>query len=214
MERVLVLVRHGQSLWNRSGRFTGRQDPDLSERGVAEAREAGRRLQALGLRLDAARTSTLIRARRTCALILEEMGQPDLEVRVAPALDERDLGALSGLTKVEARARWGRDRVRLWRRDPDGAPPGGETARQVAARALPCLRQEILPRVGRGERVMVVAHHDVLCALAPELDRRAEAGEAPGPAFATGVPVLYRLAPDGAVRSREVVDTPPFRRFP
>ena len=106
MERLLVLVRHGQSEWNLQNLFTGWRDPDLTERGVAEARAAGRGLKRDGYGFDVAFTSELVRAQRTCALILEEMSLSEIPVLRARALNERDYGDLSGLNKDEARARW------------------------------------------------------------------------------------------------------------
>src|SRR4051794_12043056 len=99
MDRLLVLVRHGQSDWNLKNLFTGWKDPDLTEKGVGEARDAGRRLKALGLGFDIAFTSDLTRAQHTCRLLLEEIGQPGLQTIRDQALNERDYGDLSGLNK-------------------------------------------------------------------------------------------------------------------
>ncbi len=123
MDRLLVLVRHGQSDWNLKNLFTGWKDPDLTEKGVVEARTAGKRLKAMGLSFDIAYTSALIRAQNTCTLILEEIGQPTLNTVRDQALNERDYGDLSGLNKDDARARWGEEQVHIWRRSYDVAPP-------------------------------------------------------------------------------------------
>jgi 2,3-bisphosphoglycerate-dependent phosphoglycerate mutase len=171
MDRLLVLVRHGQSDWNLKNLFTGWKDPDLTEKGVGEARAAGRRLKALGLGFDIAFTSALTRAQHTCTLLLEELGQGGLETIRDQALNERDYGDLSGLNKDDARARWGEDQVHVWRRSYDVSPPGGESLKDTVARVLPYYCQEILPRVLRGERVVVAAHGNSLRALVMVLDR-------------------------------------------
>ena len=152
-DRLLVLVRHGQSEWNLKNLFTGWRDVDLTENGIKEARAAGRRLKAQGLRFDIAFTSVLVRAQRSLDLMLEEMGQSDITVVKDQALNERDYGDLSGLNKDDARKKWGEEQVRVWRRSYDVAPPGGESLKDTAARVLPYYIQEILPRVLRGDNV-------------------------------------------------------------
>src|SRR5829696_3316820 len=136
MDRVLVLVRHGQSEWNLENLFTGWKDPGLTELGVKEARSAGQRLKAKGLRFDIAFTSALTRAQETLRLMVEEIGQPGLETLRDQALNERDYGDLSGLNKDDARARWGEEQVHLWRRSYDVPPPGGESLKDTVARVL------------------------------------------------------------------------------
>src|SRR5258708_5908952 len=170
-DRLLVLVRHGQSEWNLKNLFTGWKDPDLTEKGIAEAKEAGRKLKAQGLSFDIAFTSVLKRAQHTLDLTLDELGQNGIPVREHLALNERDYGDLSGLNKDEARKKWGEEQVHVRRRSYDVAPPGGESLRDTAARVLPYYIQEILPRVMRGERVLVSAHGNSLRALVMVLDR-------------------------------------------
>ncbi len=127
-ERLLVLVRHGQSEWNLKNLFTGWRDPDLTEQGVAEAKAAGRRLKAMGLTFDRGFTSVLSRAEKTMQLMLDELGQPNLPVSRDAALNERDYGDLCGLNKDDARKKWGDEQVHLWRRSYDVQPPGGESS--------------------------------------------------------------------------------------
>src|SRR4029079_8647789 len=127
MESVMVLVRHGESEWNRRNIFTGWQDPDLSEEGVAEAHRAGAMLKADGLKIDLAFTSTLKRAQRTLRIILSELDEASLAVVQDAALNERDYGDLAGGNKDEARKRWGEEQVHLWQRSYDVAPPRGES---------------------------------------------------------------------------------------
>lgn len=205
MERLLVLARHGQSEWNLENLFTGWKDPGLTELGVAEARTAGRRLKAKGLGFDVAFTSALSRAQRTCTLILEELGQPDLETIRDAALNERDYGDLAGLNKDDARQRWGEEQVHLWRRSYDVQPPGGESLKDTVARVLPYYMGEVLPRVMRGERVLVAAHGNSLRALVMVLDGLTTK-TIPGLELATGIPLVYRLKDDTTVASKAVLD--------
>jgi 2,3-bisphosphoglycerate-dependent phosphoglycerate mutase len=203
MDRLLVLVRHGQSDWNLKNLFTGWKDPDLTEKGVEEAKAAGRRLKASGLAFDVAFTSALTRAQHTCRLLLEELGQPDLRTIRDEALNERDYGDLSGLNKDDAKARWGEDQVHLWRRSYDVPPPGGESLKDTVARVLPYYCSEILPRVLRGERVLVAAHGNSLRALVMVLDGL-NADTIPSMELDTGVPLIYRLKADSTVASKAI----------
>ena len=205
MDRLLVLARHGQSEWNLKNLFTGWKDPGLTDVGVEEARIAGRRLKALGLTFDIAFTSALTRAQETLRLMLEEIGQPGLETIRDEALNERDYGDLSGLNKDDARARWGAEQVHLWRRSYDVPPPGGESLKDTVARALPYYVKEILPRVMRGERVLVAAHGNSLRALVMVLDGLTPA-TIPGLELATGIPLVYRLKADTTVESKQVLE--------
>jgi len=206
MDRLLVLVRHGQSEWNLKNLFTGWKDPGLTELGVEEARAAGRRLRERDIRFDIAFTSALSRAQETCRLILEEIDQPNLETLRDQALNERDYGDLSGLNKDDARARWGAEQVHLWRRSYDVQPPGGESLRDTVARVLPYYVQEILPRVMRGERVLVAAHGNSLRALVMVLDRLTPE-TIPSMELATGLPLVYRLNADTTVAEMQVLET-------
>jgi 2,3-bisphosphoglycerate-dependent phosphoglycerate mutase len=206
MDRLLVLVRHGQSEWNLKNLFTGWKDPGLTELGVEEARIAGNRLNERGLRFDIAFTSALSRAQETLRLMLEEIGQPNLETLRDQALNERDYGDLSGLNKDDARKRWGAEQVHLWRRSYDVSPPGGESLKDTVARALPYYVQEILPRVLRGERILVAAHGNSLRALVMVLDRLTPK-TIPAMELATGIPLVYRLHADSTVASKEVLES-------
>ncbi len=204
MERLLVLVRHGQSDWNLKNLFTGWKDPDLTEKGQAEAKAAGQRLKALGLNFDIAFTSALTRAQHTCRLILNELNQNDLKTIREQALNERDYGDLSGLNKDDARAKWGEEQVHVWRRSYDVPTPNGESLKDTVARVLPYYCQEILPRVLRGERVIVAAHGNSLRALVMVLDRLTP-DTIPSMELDTGVPLVYRLNADSTVESKKVL---------
>jgi len=200
-DRILVLVRHGQSEWNLKNLFTGWRDVDLTAKGIAEAREAGRKLKAQGLRFDVGFTSVLVRAQHSLKLVLEEMGQQSLPVFKDQALNERDYGDLSGLNKDDARAKWGAEQVHIWRRSYDVAPPGGESLRDTAARVLPYYIQDILPRVLRGDNVLVAAHGNSLRALVMVLEHLTPA-QIVARELATGVPLIYRLNADSTVAEK------------
>ncbi|HXZ21774.1 MAG TPA: 2,3-bisphosphoglycerate-dependent phosphoglycerate mutase [Pseudolabrys sp.] len=200
-DRLLVLVRHGQSDWNLKNLFTGWRDVDLTDRGIAEAREAGRKLKAQGIKFDVAFTSALKRAQRTLDLMLTELGQTTIPVFKDQALNERDYGDLVGLNKDEARKKWGEEQVHIWRRSYDVAPPGGESLKDTLARALPYYVTEILPRVLRGERVLVSAHGNSLRALVMVLDKHTP-DTITKLNLDTGVPMIYRLNADSTVASK------------
>jgi 2,3-bisphosphoglycerate-dependent phosphoglycerate mutase len=204
MERLLAMVRHGQSEWNLKNLFTGWKDPDLTDEGVKEARIAGRLLSERRLNFDRAYTSVLARAEHTLELILQEIGEPHLETIRSSALNERDYGDLTGLNKQEAAKRFGKEQVHQWRRSFNIAPPGGESLKDTLARALPYYLNHILPDILSGRRVLLVAHGNSLRALimaieglTPEQIVKYELG--------TGVPIIYRLKRNSRVESREVL---------
>jgi 2,3-bisphosphoglycerate-dependent phosphoglycerate mutase len=203
-ERLLVLCRHGQSEWNLKNLFTGWRDPDLTALGVEEARAGGRRLKAQGLGFDLAFTSELSRAQKTCALILDELGQPGLQTIRDIALNERDYGDLSGLDKAETAAKYGDEQVHIWRRSYDVQPPGGESLKDTVARTLPYFVTDILPRVMGGQRVLVSAHGNSLRALIMVLDRLTPQ-QIVHVELATGEPIVYRLNADTSVASKAIL---------
>ena len=200
-DRLLVLVRHGESEWNLKNLFTGWRDIDLTENGVAEARAAGRKLKAEGISFDVGFTSVLVRARRSLDLMLDELGQTKIPIFRDKALNERDYGDLSGLNKDDARARWGAEQVHIWRRSYDVAPPRGESLKDTAARVLPYYIQEILPAVLRGNRVLIAAHGNSLRALVMVLERLSP-DEIVRREIGTGVPLIYQLAADSTVTQK------------
>jgi 2,3-bisphosphoglycerate-dependent phosphoglycerate mutase len=203
MDRLLVLVRHGQSEWNLKNLFTGWRDVDLSEQGVAEAHAAGRRLKARGLKFRIAFTSALIRAQRTLDLMLDELGET-MPVFRDQALNERDYGDLSGLNKDEARKRWGAEQVHIWRRSYATAPPGGESLRDTGARVWPYYLHTIQPHVMRGEGVLISAHGNSLRALMMAIEGLTPE-EIVKRELATGLPVAYRLNADTTVAEKQVL---------
>lgn len=204
MSGTLVLVRHGQSEWNLKNLFTGWRDPGLTEQGHAEAKAAGEKLKALGLRFDIAYTSDLTRAQKTCQHILDGVSQPDLQTIRNVALNERDYGELSGLNKDDARAKWGEEQVHIWRRSYDVEPPGGESLKTTGARVWPYYMHEMQPHVLRGETVLVAAHGNSLRALIMALDGLSPE-EVVKLELGTGIPVVYRLNSDSTVKSKQVL---------
>ena len=204
MDRILVLVRHGQSEWNLLNLFTGWRDVDLSPKGIDEAKAAGKRLKAKGLKFGIAYTSVLKRAQRTLDLMLAELGQTGLTTFRDQALNERDYGDLSGLNKDDARKKWGEEQVHTWRRSYATAPPGGESLRDTGARVWPYYLHEIQPHVMRGEGVLISAHGNSLRALIMALEGLSP-DEIVKRELETGLPILYRLNDDTTVAGKEVL---------
>jgi 2,3-bisphosphoglycerate-dependent phosphoglycerate mutase len=204
MDNVLVLVRHGESEWNKLNLFTGWRDPGLTETGIAEAHQAGKLLKAQGRVFDIAYTSVLTRAQITLEIMLEELGQQGLETIKDQALNERHYGDLCGLNKDDARKKWGDEQVHIWRRSYDVPPPGGESLKDTAARVLPYYEANILPQVLAGRNVLVSAHGNSLRALIMKLDNLSPE-EILKLNLGTGVPYVYRLNPDGSVASKETL---------
>jgi 2,3-bisphosphoglycerate-dependent phosphoglycerate mutase len=194
----LILIRHGQSLWNLENRFTGWVDVPLTAKGIEEAREAGRKIK--GITIDVAYTSALSRAQQTLSTIMHET---EMEVPVIrdQALNERDYGDLSGLNKADTAARYGDEQVHIWRRSYDVAPPGGESLKDTRARTLPFFERCIMGDIRQGKNVLVVAHgnsnRSIVMAiedLTPEQILKTE--------LATGAPYLYEVSPEGKALSK------------
>ncbi|WP_375623809.1 MULTISPECIES: 2,3-bisphosphoglycerate-dependent phosphoglycerate mutase [unclassified Bartonella] len=204
MGRILVLIRHGQSEWNLKNLFTGWKDPDLTEKGHAEAIAAGEKLKEYGLKFDIAYTSALQRAQKTAQHILEQMGQSDLEVIKSPALNERNYGDLSGLNKDEVRQQWGQEQVQMWRRSYTIAPPNGESLRDTGARIWPYYLYHIQPHILRSQTVLIAAHGNSLRALIMALEGLT-GEEIISQELATGIPIIYTFNPDSTILSKTVL---------
>jgi 2,3-bisphosphoglycerate-dependent phosphoglycerate mutase len=193
---TLLLVRHGQSLYNQQNRFTGWQDPDLSAQGIAEAVSLGHKLS--GWKPDIAFTSTLIRAAHTLTILLKTLGGPNIPIIKSQDLNERCYGALEGLNKEETTMKYGIEKVQRWRRSYTVRPPGGESLKDTAARVIPYFEKMIKPELIVGKNVLVVAHGNSLRALAMHLEKLSEkavvALEIP-----TCVPLKYDFGPAIAV---------------
>lgn len=204
MANLLVLVRHGQSEWNKKNLFTGWKDPDLTDQGRAEAKESGEVLKAGDYVFDVSFTSELCRAQNTNTLMLEILGQQDIEIVRNIALNERDYGDLAGLNKDDARKKWGDEQVHIWRRSYDTPPPGGESLKDTADRVLPYYNEVIRPRVLKGERVLIAAHGNSLRALTMELEGLSRE-EVLALNIATGAPIAYELDDEGKVLSKKML---------
>lgn len=202
---TLVLVRHGQSQWNLENRFTGWVDVPLTENGRAEARRAGQALKELGVRFDAAYTSALQRAQETLSIVTNELEQRDIPVVKDQALNERHYGDLQGLNKAETAKKFGDEQVKIWRRSYDIAPPNGESLKDTAARTLPYFESRILPQLRDGKNLLVAAHGNSLRSIVMFLDKLTKE-QVLALEIATGVPIVYEIGTDGAVKSKKVLE--------
>lgn len=216
----LVLVRHGESEWNKDNRFTGWKDVDLSDKGIAEAREAGRILKAEGFVFDEAYTSVLKRAIRTLWLVLAEMDQMWIPETKSWKLNERHYGGLQGLNKAETAQKYGEEQVLIWRRSYDVLPPAldesderwlgddpryseiptqsfprAESLKETVERVVPYFNSEIAPKIRQGRRLIIAAHGNSLRALVKYLDRLSD-DEIVSRNIPTGIPLVYELDSD------------------
>ena len=215
--RRLVLLRHGESVWNKENRFTGWTNVDLSEKGVEEAKKAGQVLKKEGYSFDVAYTSVLVRATHTLDLVLEEMDLTQIPVVKSWRLNERHYGALQGLNKSEMAAKYGEDQVKIWRRSYDIRPPEltkddsrylgndplykglspeqiplAECLKDNVARTLPFWDSDIAPAIKQGKSVLIAAHGNSLRSLVKFLDSVSDA-EITELNIPTGIPLVYEL---------------------
>ncbi len=213
----VVFVRHGESVWNKENRFTGWTDVDLSEKGMDEARKAGRILKENGFYFDVAFTSYLKRAIKTLWIMLEELDQMYVQVYTSWRLNERHYGALQGLNKSEMAAKYGEEQVHMWRRSYDVRPPEleindprssyndpryrelsseeiprSESLKDTVARAVPYWNDVILPKIKEGKRVLIVAHGNSIRALIKHIENMSEQ-EVLNLNIPTGIPLVYEL---------------------
>jgi 2,3-bisphosphoglycerate-dependent phosphoglycerate mutase len=195
----LVLVRHGQSEWNKKNLFTGWKDPNLTDLGIEEAKQAGNLLKERGLAFDIMFTSDLFRAQETGRIILDQMNLSHIEVVKDQSLNERNYGDLAGLNKDEARVKWGDEQVHIWRRSFDIPPPGGESLKNTAERVLPYFNSEILPKIRESQNILVAAHGNSLRALVMELEK-ISSDEIVKLEIATGDPLTYKCSDKGIIR--------------
>lgn len=186
----LVIIRHGQSEWNKANRFTGWVDIDLSEEGIREAHNAAKLLK--DYKFDKAYTSVLKRATRTLEIILEDIGQTEVPVVHNEHLNERMYGQLQGENKDEMREKFGEEQVHKWRRSYDIAPPDGESLKDTAERVLPYFEDTIVPDIRDGKRLIISAHGNSLRALIMKLENL-DPKEIVNVEIPTGVPKVYEL---------------------
>ncbi len=213
----IVMVRHGESAWNKENRFTGWVDVDLTEKGVAEARKAGKELKARGFSFDLAFTSVLKRATKTLSIILEEMGEECIEIRKSWKLNERHYGSLQGLNKAETAAKYGEEHVKIWRRGYDAFIPPlsiddptypgndplykdlkreeiplSENLRDVVNRVVPYWNDKIIPAVRSDRKIIVAASGNSLRALVKHVENISDA-DIMELNIPTGIPFVYEL---------------------
>lgn len=228
----LVLIRHGESLWNQENRFTGWQDVDLSEKGRVEALKGGKALKDRGFVFDVAYTSVLKRAIHTLDLVLDQIDQVWLPVHKEWRLNERHYGALQGLNKAETAARHGEEQVKIWRRSYDTPPPplelndprlptkdprykgvdpkelpNGESLKDTVARFLPAWKNTIAPKIESGKKVLIVAHGNSIRALIQHLENMTP-DEIMGVNMPTGIPMVYELNESLRVLKKEFIGDP------
>jgi 2,3-bisphosphoglycerate-dependent phosphoglycerate mutase len=217
MSTKLVLLRHGESDWNKENRFTGWTDIDLNEKGIEEAHQAGKLLLAEGFTFDIAYTSVLTRAIRTLWIVMEEMNLMWIPVVRTWRLNERHYGALQGLNKAETAQKHGAEQVHLWRRSYDVPPPplnlddprhprfdpryanmdpallpGTESLKITLERVLPFWCDAIVPQILAGTKVLIAAHGNSLRAMVKHLDQISDV-DIPGLNIPTGIPLVYEL---------------------
>jgi 2,3-bisphosphoglycerate-dependent phosphoglycerate mutase len=198
----LVLLRHGESVWNKENRFTGWTDVALSEKGIEEAHSAGQKLKAHGFTFDVAFTSVLKRAIDTLNIVLEEMQTPKIKIYKDWRLNERHYGALQGLNKADMAKQYGAEQVQIWRRSFDVRPPAMEktngkepwceSLKDTIDRVLPCWNNDIVPYIEQGKRVIISAHGNSLRALIKHLDNISDK-DIVSLEIPTGVPLVYEL---------------------
>lgn len=197
----LILVRHGQSLWNLENRFTGWVDVPLTAQGEAEARAAGQKLADISI--DVCYTSALTRAQRTLALILESIGREIPTIR-DQALNERHYGDLQGMNKDDARKAFGEDQVHIWRRSFDIPPPNGEALKNTAERTVPFFQNCIMGDIRQGKDVLVVAHGNSNRSIVMALEKL-DSEAIMKVELATGVPLVYEVTGEGEVLSKTIL---------
>ena len=197
----LILVRHGQSLWNLEDRFTGWVDVPLTAKGREEATGAGQKLTSLPI--DVAYTSALTRAQNTLALILEASGK-DVPIIRDEALNERHYGDLQGLNKAQTAEKFGKEQVHIWRRSYDVPPPNGESLEMTAARTLPFFERCIMGDIVQGKYVLVVAHGNSNRSIVMKLDNLSKE-QVLELNLGTAVPLVYDLTLEGHVVSKEIL---------
>ena len=189
---TLVLIRHGESQYNLENRFTGWIDVPLSGKGILEAEESGDKLKKTDIRIDKAYVSGLQRAQQSLKYIMKVIGEENMPVEQNVALNERHYGDLQGLNKQETAKKFGAERVQIWRRSYEVAPPNGESLKDTAARVLPYFDSKIMRDIKEGKNVLVVAHGNSLRCIVMRLDGLTK-DQVVELNIATGIPIVYRF---------------------
>ena len=187
---ILVLVRHGQSEWNKLNLFTGWKDPNLTQQGIAEASQAGEKLKDMSIKFDLMYTSVLQRAQLTGTIILEKLDQLNIPIEQNVNLNERDYGDLTGMNKDQARAEFGEEQVHIWRRSYDVPPPGGESLKNTYDRVVPYFKDKVLTQLESGKNILIAAHGNSLRSLVKYIEKISEENILKFE-IATGEPLFY-----------------------
>ena len=187
---ILVLVRHGQSEWNKLNLFTGWKDPNLTQQGIAEASQAGEKLKDMSIKFDLMYTSVLQRAQLTGTIILEKLDQLNIPIEKNVNLNERDYGDLTGMNKDQARAEFGEEQVHIWRRCYDVPPPGGESLKNTYDRVVPYFKDKVLAQLESGKNILIAAHGNSLRSLVKYIENISEENILKFE-IATGEPLFY-----------------------
>lgn len=187
---ILVLVRHGQSEWNKLNLFTGWKDPNLTQQGIAEASQAGEKLKDMSIKFDLMYTSVLQRAQLTGTIILEKLDQLNIPIEKNVNLNERDYGDLTGMNKDQARAEFGEEQVHIWRRSYDVPPPGGESLKNTYDRVVPYFKEKVLSQLESGKNILIAAHGNSLRSLVKYIENISEENILKFE-IATGEPLFY-----------------------
>ena len=188
---ILVLVRHGQSEWNKLNLFTGWKDPNLTQQGIAEASQAGEKLKDMSIKFDLMYTSVLQRAQLTGTIILEKLDQLNIPIEKNVNLNERDYGDLTGMNKDQARAEFGEEQVHIWRRSYDVPPPGGESLKNTYDRVVPYFKEKVLAQLESGKNILIAAHGNSLRSLVKYIENISEENILKFE-IATGEPLFYQ----------------------
>ena len=187
---ILVLVRHGQSEWNKLNLFTGWKDPNLTQQGMAEASQAGEKLKDMSIKFDLMYTSVLQRAQLTGTIILEKLDQLNIPIEKNVNLNERDYGDLTGMNKDQARAEFVEEQVHIWRRSYDVPPPGGESLKNTYDRVVPYFKEKVLAQLESGKNILIAAHGNSLRSLVKYIENISEENILKFE-IATGEPLFY-----------------------
>ena len=187
---ILVLVRHGQSEWNKLNLFTGWKDPNLTQQGIAEASQAGEKLKDMSIKFDLMYTSVLQRAQLTGTIILEKLDQLNIPIEKNVNLNERDYGDLTGMNKDQARAEFGEEQVHIWRRSYDVPPPGGESLKNTYDRVVPYFKEKVFAQLEIGKNILIAAHGNSLRSLVKYIENISEENILKFE-IATGEPLFY-----------------------
>ena len=208
----LILLRHGQSIWNLENRFTGWKDIPLSDQGIREAKASGRLMKSHNIAIDLVFSSVLQRANETAKLAISEMSlnhlwneKKELIMNRDQALNERNYGDLVGLNKQETSDKYGKEQVHTWRRSYNIPPPGGESLKTTSERVLPYFEKKIMPSLTKNQQIIVCAHGNSLRALVMKLDELSPE-EVTNLEIKTGAPICYKVDGQGQVKNKELMD--------